>query len=309
MPITLPEGLPAAATLREEGIEVRRTAASTLGRPLEVALVNLMPRKVPTETQFARLLGATPHPLRLTLVVPDGYRPRNTPPEHLGRFYHRFREIAHRRFDGLVVTGAPVETLDFEAVVYWDELTRIMRWAAATVSRTLYVCWAAQAALWHHHGVPKHALERKRSGVFPHRLRQRDAPTMRGFDAFFNVPVSRRTEVREADLPTGKGLAVLADSQESGLALVEDAPLGALYMFNHLEYDADTLEHEYRRDLEAGLEPDVPAGYYPGDDPTRPPVNTWRHGAHLLARNWVRAIAEERIGRRSDRGLARMSAG
>lgn len=294
MPITLPEGLPAAAILRDEGIEVRREMAPSFGRPLEVGLVNLMPGKLATETQFARLLGAAPHPVRVTLLLPDGYEPRNAPREHVAAYYRRCGQVMHRRFDALVVTGAPVETLAFEQVSYWRELVSVMDWAARAVPRTLYVCWAAQAALWHHHAVPKHCVNAKRFGVYTHRLRRRDSGLVRGFDPLFAVPVSRHTEVREDELPTGRGLAVLADSERSGLGLVEDQPLGAVYMFDHLEYDAGTLDEEYRRDRRAGLEPAAPEGYYPGDDPACPPINTWRHSAHLLVRNWLREAAEQR---------------
>ena len=295
MPITLPEALPATEVLRGEGIEVRREMAPATGRPLEIALLNLMPDKATTETQFARLLGATSYPVRLSLLLPEGYAPRTTPREHLDAFYRRFGQITHRRFDALIVTGAPVEPLEFAAVSYWRELTRIMDWAAVSVPRSLYVCWAAQAALWHHHQVPKRRAEGKCFGVYTHRVRRRDSDLVRGFDPLFMAPVSRYTEVRETDLPADRGLSVLADSEHTGLALVEDAPLGALYLFDHLEYDAGSLDAEFRDEQRRGREPEIPDGYYPDDDPERPPVNTWRHGAHLLVRNWLREVAERSV--------------
>jgi homoserine O-succinyltransferase len=267
--------------------------------PLRIALLNLMPTKAATETQFARLLGSTPFPVALTLVVPDSYEPRNTPAEHLAAFYERWSRVRYRTFDGLIVTGAPVETLPFEEVAYWRELTAVFDWARSHVRRTYHVCWGAQAALHHFHGVPKRGLAAKMFGVFRHRVAARpDHPLFRGFGDGFVTPVSRHTEVRAADLPRDAGLEVLADSPEAGLCLVEDRPRRALYMFNHLEYDADTLGDEYRRDLRAGRPIAAPRHYFPGDDPARPPANTWRPFAHLLFRNWLGEMARSAAGRR-----------
>lgn len=289
MAIRLPEGLPARAVLDCEGIAVEEPgAAGTPHRaPLRIALVNLMPRKIATETQLARLLGGTEHDVELTLVLPDGYAPRHAPAQHVARFYKRFGEIRGRRFDGLVVTGAPVETLAFEEVRYWRELTRIFDWARLSVRGSYYICWAAQAALYHFHGVQKHALPEKLFGVYPQRIRAPEAPLLRGLGDSFPVPVSRHTEVRAAELPRGAGLEVLAESPESGLCLIEDRPRHCLYMFNHLEYDAGTLAAEYRRDLEAGETIAPPRHTFPHDDPAAVPANTWRPGARTVFGNWL----------------------
>jgi homoserine O-succinyltransferase len=253
MSITLPQGLPAARRLRQEGIEVLGPAAvsGSNTRPLKIALVNLMPKKADAEMQIARLLGATAHAVELTLVIPDGYRPKTAPAAHIAAFYQRWGAVRERDFDGLIVTGAPIETLPFEEVSYWDQMTEILDWAAARGCPAYYICWAAQAALYHYHGVPKHALAEKAFGVYRHRVRAREAALLRGFGADFPVPVSRHTEVRAADLPRGRGLEVLAESDAAGLCLIADPKRAATYMFNHLEYDADSLAAEYRRDLEA----------------------------------------------------------
>ena len=296
MPIALPNGLPARRVLQREGIEVIDGRASDDhhrrgARPaLRVALLNLMPTKIATETQIARLLGSTPFRVDLTPFVPDSYVPKCTPARHIEAFYERWSAVRGRRFDGLIVTGAPVETLPFEEVSYWRELTEIFDWSRERVRRSCFICWGAQAALHHFHGVPKRALPRKAFGVFRHRVARPGAPLLRGFGASFVTPVSRHTEVRAADLPPGSGLDVLADSPEAGLCLVEDRPGGAVYMFNHLEYDAGTLRDEYLRDLKAGRPIQLPRHYFPGDDPARPPVNTWRPFAHLLFRNWITGI-------------------
>ncbi len=254
MPVILPPELPARPTLVGEGVEVLSPgeAKRLQLRPLRIALLNLMPTKAKTETQIARMLGGTPFQIDLTLFVPDGYAPKTTPAGHMAAFYRRFSEIRDRQFDGLIVTGAPVETLPFEEVSYWDELTRILDWSRSHVRRSFYICWAAQAALQHFHGVPKHGLEQKLFGVFRHRVVKPDADILRGFGDGFAVPVSRHTEVRAADLPSGCGVEILAHSTEAGLCLLEESARGAFYMFNHLEYDTDTLRDEYLRDLEAG---------------------------------------------------------
>jgi homoserine O-succinyltransferase len=251
-----------------------------------------MPRKADAEMQIARLLGATAHAVELTLVIPDGYHPKTAPAVHIAAFYQRWSAVRERDFDGLIVTGAPVETLPFEAVDYWDQLTGIFDWAAARGCPAYYICWAAQAALYHNHGVPKHALAGKAFGVYRHRVRTRGAALLRGFGADFPVPVSRHTEVRAADLPRGRGLEVLADSDAAGLCLIADPKRRATYMFNHLEYDADSLAAEYRRDLEAGVSVPLPHGYFPDDDPARAPENRWRPFGHLLLRNWLDGVAE-----------------
>jgi homoserine O-succinyltransferase len=294
MYIKLPADLPARQILKTEGMELAGQADHSFGerRPLRIALLNLMPKKPVTETQLARLLGGTPYPVDLTLVIPDSYRPKTTPAAHISKYYRRWSEICHQGFDGLVVTGAPVETLPFEAVDYWEELTEIFDWAKSHVTSSFYICWAAQAALYHFHAVPKHALREKLFGVFQHRVVEGRSALLRGFGGAFPVPVSRHSETRHDDLPRDRGLAVLAESPESGLCLIEDRDLGATYMFNHLEYDRETLAEEYLRDLRAGREIDPPRNYFPADDPRRPPVEGWQDHGRLLFGNWIQGIHE-----------------
>ncbi len=292
MSIALPIGLPARPTLTAEGVEVltgdelhRRG-----GRPLRICFVNLMPNKIVTETQICRLLGATPIPVALTLCLPDSYRSKTTPASHIASFYRPWSQIRDERFDGLVVTGAPIETLPFEDVTYWSDLLAILDWAKSRITSSLYICWAAQAALHHFHAVPKHQLPTKISGVFPQRVASADSPLLRGFGAEFPAPVSRYTEVRAGDLPAQAGLTVLADSPDAGLCLIEDRDNRAVYMFNHLEYDAGTLREEFLRDRLAGKPVSVPSNYFPNDDPARSALNVWRPPAYLLFGNWLGEI-------------------
>ena len=301
MSIVLKQTMPAYRALRAEGLEVRapgepphRTGRE---RPLRIAILNLMPEKPVTETQIARVLGETAHDIEPTFFLPASYRSKSTPARHIAAFYERWPSLRQRSFDGLIVTGAPLETLPFEAVTYWRELTEIMDWARTRVGQTYYICWAAQATLRHFHGVAKRALPEKMFGVFPQRVTAPDSPLMAGLPRDFPVPVSRHSEVAAADLPRERGLEILAGSAESGLCLVQDAPNRAVYMFNHLEYDADTLAREYRRDLAAGRPVPRPKHYFPGEDPTRTPAQAWRGSARIFFRNWlelVRCQAEAR---------------
>ncbi|MDJ0949047.1 MAG: homoserine O-succinyltransferase [Alphaproteobacteria bacterium] len=311
MSITLPAGLPAASVLRREGLFVSE-APGGQGPSLphlRIALLNLMPTKAATETQIARLIGSAPFHVDLTLFTPPSYAPKTTPIAHLETYYTPWSEIAPRRFDGLIITGAPVETLPFEEVYYWRELTGIFDWAQRNVGRSLHICWAAQAALRHAYGVPKHQVPAKIFGVFPHQVLHPKASLLSGFSDEFHVPVSRHTEVRRADLPTDRGLELLADSREAGLCLIEDRVRRATYMFNHLEYDTDTLAGEYRRDQEAGRPITVPKYYFPQDNPAHPPVNRWRSYAHILFWNWLSEVhrsagqAPSPLRRRNDRGV------
>ena len=290
MPIKIPENLPAIDVLRAEGVMVMSdaTAARQDIRPLQIALLNLMPNKVRTETQFARLIGATPLQIELTLIRMTGHTSKNTPAEHLEAFYTSVAEARARRFDGLIVTGAPIEKLPFEAVDYWAELKSVFDWTQTNVQRTFAICWGAQAMLHHFHGTPKHALPAKAFGCFRHRNRAPASPYLRGVSDDFIVPVSRWTEVREAELPPG--LDVLMSSPETGPCLVEDAAHRALYMFNHIEYDTSSLAEEYQRDVAMGAPIALPAHYFPGDDPTRAPENRWRSHAHLLFGNWINEL-------------------
>jgi len=292
MSILLHPDLPASRSLAAEGVSVAAVPSGfAAGRaPLRIALVNLMPNKVQTETQFARVLAASPLPVELTLVLPDSYRPTHVSADHLDAFYRRFGEVAGEQFDGVIVTGAPIETLPFEEVSYWPELRRIFDWARQTTRSTFAVCWAGQAALQHFHGVPKHPLAEKKFGIYAHRVLRPNSPLLRGLGSEFPTPVSRHTEVRAEDIPAHAGLELLADSPEAGLCLVADAQLRLVCMFNHLEYDAGTLREEYLRDVKLGRAIKLPANYFPDDDPGRPPENRWRSHGALLYGNWINQI-------------------
>lgn len=292
MPIKIPDDLPARRILEAEGV-------ATIGefeavhqdiRPLRLALLNLMPDKIRTETQLARLVGSTPLQVEITLLKTATYAPRHTSEEHLLTFYRTWDDVKDQKFDGLLVTGAPIETLPFEDVDYWDELTKIFDWATDHVYSTFYICWGAQAALHHFYDVPKYELPQKRFGVFEHEISHANTDLLRGFNDRFLVPVSRHTEVRREDIPELTGLHVLAESPDSGVCLVEDVPRRAVFMFNHLEYDTSTLREEYDRDVAAGEPIEVPRNYYPDDDPTQEPRNLWRSNAHLLFWNWMAAV-------------------
>ncbi|GAB4292263.1 MAG: homoserine O-succinyltransferase [Roseovarius sp.] len=296
MPIKIPSNLPAFDVLRREGVMVMREdqAARQDIRPLRIGLLNLMPKKIQTETQFARLIGATPLQIELTLIRMSAHRPRNTSPEHMESFYRPFSEIAAtgEKFDGLIVTGAPIEHLDFDAVTYWDELRQVFDWTQAHVHSTFGVCWGGMAMLNHFHGIAKHMLPAKAFGCFRHRNMAPASPYLRGFSDDCVIPVSRWTEVRRDEIRAAGGLEILLDSDEVGPCLVEDAAHRALYIFNHLEYDSDTLKQEYDRDVANGTPINVPCNYYPDDDPSRPPLNRWRSHAHLLYGNWIAEIYE-----------------
>ena len=292
MPIKIHDNLPARAILENEGVMVMQETDAVRQdiRPLHIGLLNLMPNKISTETQFARLIGATPLQVELTLVRITNHVARHTSMDHLISFYRTWQEVRSRRFDGFIVTGAPVEQLPFEEVTYWDELRRIFDWTQTNVHHCLNVCWGAQAALHHFHGVPKHDLPEKAFGVFRHRNLAPASPYLRGFSDEFWIPVSRWTEVRRQDLPADRGLKVLAEADETGLCLVEDPLCRSLHNLNHAEYDACTLADEYHRDLSAGTPVTLPKNYFPQDDCSRQPQNRWRSDAHLLIGNWVNEI-------------------
>ncbi|MEQ8602346.1 MAG: homoserine O-succinyltransferase [Marivibrio sp.] len=289
MPIKIPDDLPARQNLEAEGMVVMSEADAIRQdiRPLRIGLLNLMPQKQKTETQIARLIGATPLQIELTLVTTGSYVPGNVSRHHLSNFYRPWDEVRDQKFDGFIVTGAPVETLPFEEVKYWDELCRIFDWTQTNVTSTLDICWGAQAALKHFHGVEKYELPRKMFGVYPHRVEASTAPLMRGFCDEVSIPVSRHTETRRADLEALEGVEILLDSEEAGLCMAEDRPRRQIYMLNHLEYDARTLGDEYERDLGEGKPIDLPKYYYPGDDPAREPRNVWRSHGHLFIANWI----------------------
>ncbi len=289
MPIKIPADLPARAALASENIFVMTDERADRQdiRPLEIAIVNLMPTKIATETQLLRLLGNSPIQVNITLLRTAAHESRNTPVQHLERFYKTFDEIRHKSFDGMVITGAPVEHLPFDQVDYWDELVGIMTFARERVYSTLYLCWAAQAALHHFYGVPKHVLPGKVSGIFCHEVLRPECRLFRGFDDEFLAPHSRHTEVRTEDVLRHPELRILAESAEAGLAVVESRDQRQVFMTGHLEYDRGTLDAEYRRDLARGDDPAIPRHYYPGDDPDVMSLMTWRAHAHLFYSNWL----------------------
>jgi len=292
VPIKIPDNLPARETLEAEGVVVMRetSAARQDIRPLRIGLLNLMPDKPRTETQFARLLGATPLQVDLTLVKLASHTPRNTSASHMAAFYRTWDDVRTEKFDGFMITGAPVETLPFEQVAYWDELCRIFDWTQTHVHASLTVCWGAQAAIQHFFGVSKHLLPNKRSGVYRHSNLAPTSPYLRGLSDEIEIPVSRWTEIRREDLPPGGELKVLLDSEESGLCLLEDKQRRALHMFNHLEYETANLAEEYARDHAVDPRTPPPRSYFPEDNPNRAPTNRWRSHAHLLFGNWLNEI-------------------
>lgn len=292
MPIKIPDHLPARRVLDAEGVAVmgETDAIRQDIRPLRIGLLNLMPNKISTETQLARLIGATPLQVELTLVRISNHVARNASPAHMASFYRPWADVCRERFDGFVITGAPVERLPFEAVSYWDELRRIFAWTQSHVHRWLTICWAAQAAMYHFHGTPKHALPNKAYGVFRHRGLVPASPYLRGFSDNFDIPVSRWTEIRLGDIPPDRRLVVLAESDETGPCLIDDPSHRALHMFNHIEYDTASLAEEYLRDSARASDVAVPLNYFPDDDPSRQPVNGWRGHAHLLFGNWINEI-------------------
>ena len=292
MPIRLPEDLPAFETLREEGVYVMsdRLADRQDIRPLRIALLNLMPKKIETETQFSRLIGATPLQIQLSLVRMTEHRSRNTEAGHLEHFYRTFREVENEKFDGLIITGAPIETLPFEEVTYWDEMVDVLEWSTTHVHSTMAVCWGGMAALHHFHGVPKAVLDNKLFGCFAQHNLNPTSPYLRGVSDEVLVPVSRWTEMPRSDIQRVPELEILIDSPWSGPCLVEDRSRRLLVNLNHFEYDATTLATEYHRDVQAAKPIEVPANYFPDDDPTRAPVNRWKSSAHLLYGNWINEI-------------------
>jgi homoserine O-succinyltransferase len=292
MPIKIPDQLPAREILAREGVAImdERTALRQDIRPLQIGLLNLMPNKIRTETQLARLIGASPLQVELTLVRIGNHKAKNTPQEHLIAFYQTWAEVKSRKFDGFIVTGAPIELLPFEEVTYWEELKRILDWTKTNVHSSLFVCWGAMAAAWHFHGIPKHTLEKKAFGVFRHRNNSPASPYLAGFSDDFSIPVSRWTEVRAAEIQAVAPLELLVESDATGPCLVTESTGNRLYMFNHIEYDSTSLKEEYDRDVAAGVPIKVPHAYYPDDDPTRQPLNRWRSHAHLLFGNWITQV-------------------
>jgi len=294
MPIKMPANLPAYDVLTREGVMVMDPdqAARQDIRPLRIGLLNLMPKKIQTENQFARLIGATPLQIEFDLIRMSEHQTRNTAAEHMESFYQPFDAVAASgdKYDGMIITGAPIEHLDFDAVTYWDELRDVFAWTQSHVHSTFGVCWGGMAMINHFHGVQKHMLDQKAFGCFRHHNMAPASPYLRGFSDECVIPVSRWTEMRRPEIEAVPGLRILLDSPEVGPCLVEDPGHRALYIFNHFEYDSDTLKQEYDRDVAEGRDINVPGNYYPCDDPARPPQNRWRSHAHLLYGNWINQI-------------------
>ena len=294
MPITLPTTLPAFDVLKDEGVMVmsKERAATQEIRPLRIGLLNLMPKKIQTETQFARLIGATPLQIDFQLIRMTEHQTKNTASEHMAAFYRPFAEVAatDEKFDGLIITGAPIEHLKFHDVTYWDELVQVMNWTQTHVQSTFGVCWGGMAMINHFHGVQKHLLTAKAFGRFRQQNLAPASPYLRGFADDALTPVSRWTEMREAEIAAAPGLTTLLGNALTGPCLVDDPAHRALYIFDHMEYDSGTLKQEYDRDIAANTPINVPSNYYPGDNPTNPPLNRWRSHAHLLYGNWINEI-------------------
>ena len=289
MPVNIPDSLPAKALLEAENVFVmgeRRAVAQDI-RPLRILILNLMPLKIVTESHLLRVLSNSPLQVEVELLMTSGHTHRNTPQEHLLAFYKQFEEVRHRYFDGLIITGAPVELLDFEEVTYWKELQEIMDWSKTHVTSTVHICWGAQAGLYHHFGLKKFELGKKLLGVFEHEVLLRTEPLLRGFDDTFTAPHSRYTEVREADIEACKGVVLLTRSAEAGPYIVISEDRRQIFVTGHPEYEANTLGEEYWRDVNKGMEMAVPDYYYPDNNPENPPRVTWRSHAHLLYSNWL----------------------
>ena len=289
MPIKIPDGLPAVETLLKENIFVmtEKRAITQDIRPLKILLLNLMPTKVVTETQFTRLLGNSPLQVELTLLHTSTHESKNTPVDHLISFYKTFSEVKDDQFDGMIITGAPVELMEFEKVDYWEELCEIMEWSKTHVHSTLHICWGAQAGLYYHYGIDKYQLDEKLFGVFPHKVEYKQSMLFRGFDDLFMAPQSRHTAVHRADIEQNDNLKILASGEETGVFAIVSKNTRQFFITGHLEYDADTLEKEYLRDKNLGLPIAVPANYYPDDDDTKAPLVTWRSYANLMFTNWL----------------------
>lgn len=292
MPIKLPSTLPAYNVLKDEGVMVmdEDQAARQDIRPLRIGLLNLMPKKIQTENQFARLIGATPLQIDLQLIRMSEHQTKTTAAEHMAEFYRPFQEVRDEKFDGLIITGAPIEHLDFEDVTYWDELREVMDWTQTNVHSTFGVCWGGMAMINHFHGVQKHILPAKAFGCFRHTNLAPSSPYLNGFSDDCVIPVSRWTEMKQSEIDEASGLVTLLGSDLAGPCLVEDPDHRALYIFNHFEYDSGTLKEEYDRDVKDGTPINVPMNYYPADDPSQKPQNRWRSHAHLLYGNWVNRI-------------------
>ena len=289
MPIRIPNNLPAVKTLKAENIFVmdENRAVKQDIRPLKILLLNLMPKKIETETQLSRLLGNTPLQVELELIHTKSHVSKNTSPEHLLAFYKTFDDVKDRKFDGMIITGAPVELMEFEEVNYWDELCEIMEWSKTHVHSTFHICWGAQAGLYYHYGIKKHKLDKKLFGIFEHKVNYKNSMLLRGFDDKFYVPHSRHTTVLESDIRANKELKILSTSKEAGVYAISSKNSRQFFITGHSEYDATTLRDEYLRDLGEGKEIEIPKNYFPDDDPKREPIVTWRGHSNLIYSNWL----------------------
>jgi homoserine O-succinyltransferase len=292
MPIKIPATLPAFDVLSREGVSVmdEDAAARQDIRPLRIALLNLMPKKIQTENQFARLIGATPLQIDLNLIRMSDHKTRNTAAEHMESFYRPFSDVKGEKFDGLIITGAPIEHLEFEDVGYWEELTEVMNWTQTNVHSTMGVCWGGMAMINHFHGVKKHMLDDKAFGCFRHKNLDPTSPYLQGFSDDCVIPTSRWTEMHQSEIDASEDLKTLLGSDEVGPCVVQDTKHRGVYIFSHFEYDSGTLKQEYDRDVEAGTPINIPTNYYPGDDPSQEPTNRWRSHAHLFYGNWLNSI-------------------
>ena len=305
MPIKIPENLPASEILEKEGVLLiqENDAIRQDIRPLKIALLNLMPKKIETETQIARVLAGSPLQIEMTLVAISGHQPKNTSRDHMIDFYKNWTEVKDEKFDGLIITGAPIEQLAFEQVDYWKELCQIFDWSKKNVFGLFNLCWGAQAALYHFYNIPKYQLDQKRFGIYSHTVCNNKSILLHGIDDEIKIPVSRHTENRFVDFGELPQLEVLIESQEAGMCLVHDKSLRHFHMFNHIEYDSNTLGEEYKRDLEAGKSPNLPRNYYPNNNINEFPVNTWRGNGHLLFTNWVNYLYQNTPFKVADIGI------
>ena len=291
MPIKIPNNLPAVDILAKENIFVMKEsrALSQDIRPLKFIIVNLMPTKIETETQLLRLISNTPLQIEVTLLKMDTYKSKNVSEEHMETFYKTFDDIKDERFDGMIITGAPIETLDFEDVIYWEEIMKIMEWSKKHVFSVLHICWGAQAGLYYHYGIKKYQLNKKIFGIFPIKLEEKyeNNELFRGFDEIFNMPHSRHTKIEENDILKEPKLKILAKSDEAGVSIIRSKDKRKIFLTGHLEYDRFTLAKEYERDISQNKKIDVPFNYYPEDDPTKKPIFNWKAHANLLFVNWI----------------------
>ena len=289
MPLRLPDRLPAIDLLKQENIFVMDDSRAHMQdiRPLKIVILNLMPLKITTETDLIRLLSNTPLQLEISFMKLRSHTPKNTPIEHMMMFYRDFSQMRNEKFDGMIITGAPVETLDYEDVTYWDEMTEIFTWARSHVTSTLYICWAAQAGLYYHYGIPKYPLDKKMFGIFPQIPLEPQLPIFRGFDDMFQMPHSRHTELHREDIIANPNLSLIAESPDCGVSIVMARAGREFFITGHLEYAPNTLDKEYKRDKDIRDDVEMPKNYYIDDDPSKGPMVTWRAHANLLYSNWI----------------------